>query len=113
MTRQIQIRTLALAATLLAPMVLWIAPAQWVEGGPTICLYRNLLGVHCPGCGMTRAFYHMAHADFAAAIGYNKLVVIAFPLAVAIWGVWIKRQLVALRGLFPAGAVRTRKGDPR
>ena len=35
------------------------------------CVYRFLLGVRCPGCGMTRALAAALRLDFAAAFGYH------------------------------------------
>jgi hypothetical protein len=55
-------------------------PFEFIEGGPTICVFKNLLGIECPGCGMTRAFSCILHGDLVAAISYNRLVAIVFPL---------------------------------
>jgi hypothetical protein len=57
-----------------------IIPTGFIEHGPTICVFKNLLGVECPGCGMTRAFSCILHGDPVAAISYNRLVVVVFPL---------------------------------
>ena len=74
--------------------VLALIPMRWLEAAPSICLFRNLLGVRCPGCGMTRAFSALLHADLHSALAYNKLVFVVFPLvcgllvhdaAVVIW----------------------------
>ena len=31
---------------------------------PPTCLTRELTGIDCPGCGLTRSFVHLAHGDF-------------------------------------------------
>lgn len=51
------------------------------------CLFHLLTGLHCPGCGATRALHRLAHGDFNAALKLNALVVLGLPLifAVAIW----------------------------
>ncbi|MBW2261523.1 MAG: DUF2752 domain-containing protein [Deltaproteobacteria bacterium] len=41
--------------------------------GFTICPFRNFTGLPCPGCGMTRAFHHLVHLEFAEAAAYNIL----------------------------------------
>ena len=57
-----------------------IIPFEIIEGGPAICVFKNLLGIECPGCGMTRAFSCIMHGDLIAAVSYNRLVIIVFPL---------------------------------
>ena len=56
-----------------------LTPVAWLEKMPSVCLYWNLLGVHCPGCGMTRAISALLHADLNRALGYNPLVMVVFP----------------------------------
>ena len=38
---------------------------------PSVCMFKNLTGLDCPGCGLSRAFICIAHGDMAAAWGYN------------------------------------------
>jgi hypothetical protein len=61
-----------------------LMPTAWLERSPSVCLYWNVFGVHCPGCGMTRAFSALLHADFARALSFNKLVVVVFPAVVGV-----------------------------
>ena len=44
------------------------------------CLFHSLTGLHCPGCGSTRAFFHIARGEPLAAVGSNPLLVLALPL---------------------------------
>ena len=46
-----------------------------MEKGPVLCLWRNLFGVKCFGCGMTRAVCEVAHGHLALAMQQNKLVI--------------------------------------
>lgn len=39
---------------------------------PSMCGFRNLTGVGCPGCGLTRSFAFMAHGDLVQAFSMNK-----------------------------------------
>ncbi len=48
-----------------------------VKLGITIpCLFYQITGFQCPGCGNTRAAMALLRLDFAGAFGYNQL----FPL---------------------------------
>lgn len=69
-----------LACYLALPVLLYCIPLERVLHGHSVCLFRNLLGTECYGCGMTRALFSLLHLDFVAAWGYNRLVVIAAPL---------------------------------
>src|SRR5205809_6554685 len=77
--------TLLLRVYLLAPMALMMLPISVFESSPSICLFRSLFGMHCPGCGMTRAVVCVLHADFARAWSYNKMVIVVFPLLSWSW----------------------------
>jgi hypothetical protein len=47
-----------------------------------LCPFRALTGAPCPGCGALRATNRLLHADFAAALGYNALLVLMLPVLV-------------------------------
>ena len=68
-------------------------PTSWLTSLPPICVYRNLFGVECPSCGLTRAFSSVLHGQLSAAWNYNHLVVIAFP-ALAVVAVRNVRSLL-------------------
>ena len=76
--RMLHIGRIAVFAGVL--VFLSIIPFEIIEGGPTICVFKNLLGIECPGCGMTRAFSCIMHGDLIAAVSYNRLVIIVFPV---------------------------------
>lgn len=39
----------------------------------SLCVFRNVTGLPCPGCGMTRGFVAMGHGHLADAWRYNRL----------------------------------------
>ena len=51
-------------------------------GNPLICVFYQLTGLYCPGCGSGRASVALLHLDFAAALGYNLLYVLLLPFIV-------------------------------
>jgi len=70
---------------LLLPLVFLLVPTSWFESRRSICLIRNVLGINCPGCGMTRAISCIFHGNFKSALQYNKLVVVVLPLLCYTW----------------------------
>lgn len=45
------------------------------------CLFHKLTGLHCPGCGMTRAAHAMFHGDIAGAFRFNPVGMVLLPVA--------------------------------
>ena len=45
------------------------------------CLFRTLLHIPCPGCGMTRAVVSLLHLEFPTAFSYHPMV-FALPVMV-------------------------------
>lgn len=45
------------------------------------CVFKELLGISCPGCGLTRSFRAIINLDFNGAIKYN---ILGIPLFVSI-----------------------------
>ena len=74
----------------LLPAFVYLIPLEWLfDEGYTLCLFHNLTGQECWGCGMTRALASVAYLDFEAAWGYNRVVVVVAPLLLYIWLKWI------------------------
>jgi len=79
--------TMKITFALSAPAVLFMYPQESLTGlsGRSLCVFKNLTGRPCPGCGMTRAFVSIAHGDISTAWSYNKASFAAFPLACWLW----------------------------
>ena len=43
------------------------------------CLFHRVTGLHCPGCGATRAAHFLLHGDWKAALRHNALFVAGLP----------------------------------
>ncbi|MEU0222922.1 DUF2752 domain-containing protein [Streptomyces sp. NPDC006284] len=52
------------------------------------CPFRFVTGLLCPACGGTRMTYDLMHGHFAAAWLDNRALLLAAPLALALWGRW-------------------------
>jgi len=59
----------------------------------TICAFKNLTGLPCPGCGLTHSFCALAKGDIGDAFLFNAL---GPPLFVALFLLWIRSVFVLL-----------------
>ncbi len=60
-----------LASVMLSPST--EAVFLWGWEVPPLCLYSNLFGVECFGCGLTRSFTYMGHGDIHGAFALHAL----------------------------------------
>ena len=73
---------------LFGPLILPFISLDWLESGNTICVYKNLTGRECFGCGTTRSIVAISQLEFSKAFAFNRLVAVIMPL---LFFVWIKR----------------------
>ena len=52
--------------------------------GIPMCAMRDVVGLPCPGCGLTRSFIHLAHGDPRGAAVMNPFGLLLFPIAAGI-----------------------------
>ncbi|HYV06628.1 MAG TPA: DUF2752 domain-containing protein [Blastocatellia bacterium] len=57
----------------------------------TICGFKNLTGLPCPGCGLTHSFCALGKGDLLSAVAFNALGPLLF-LALAL--IWVRAALV-------------------
>lgn len=55
---------------------------------PSLCPSRALLGLPCPGCGMTRALAALLRGDFAAAFAFHPWAFALAAQAALGWVAW-------------------------
>jgi hypothetical protein len=48
-----------------------------------ICPMAGVLGIPCPGCGLTRATLALLHGDFRRALGFHPLAPVIAPVFIA------------------------------
>lgn len=75
-----------LCGLFLLPFLLYFVSLDNLDGKSSICLIKNIFGVECWGCGITKAVIAAIQFDFARAYHYNKLIIIVMPLIVYLWG---------------------------
>ncbi|HXG65970.1 MAG TPA: DUF2752 domain-containing protein [Blastocatellia bacterium] len=62
-------------------------PADTDPNGPyfTICGFKNVTGLPCPGCGLTHSFCALGKGDLALAFAFNLLGPPLFLLLMLLW----------------------------
>jgi hypothetical protein len=51
----------------------------------TICVFKRLTGMPCPGCGLTHSFCALGHGDLKAGFAFNLLGPPLFVCAALLW----------------------------
>ena len=74
-----------LCGLILGLAILYSAPPERNRFAPP-CLFHKMTGLHCPGCGATRAVYALLHLQPLEALQKNAVFVLALPFLV-VWGV--------------------------
>ncbi|MBC8031970.1 MAG: DUF2752 domain-containing protein [Pyrinomonadaceae bacterium] len=47
-----------------------------------ICLFREMTGFACPGCGSTRGMHALLHGDVLTAFKFNPFMMLALPFLI-------------------------------
>jgi len=45
-----------------------------------VCLFHQVTGLDCPGCGSLRALHELLHGNLAAALHFNAFLVLSLPV---------------------------------
>ena len=66
------------------------------------CIFHALTGLECPGCGATRALYHLLHGRIVEALRFNALFIIFSPMltiagAAEATAIWNRRTVNVIR----------------
>jgi hypothetical protein len=79
MIGNVHLLRLAAAVTVLAAFA--AIPTRVLANLPVMCVWRTLLHLECPGCGMTRALSSAMHGHLYEAVAYNRGVVLVLAAA--------------------------------
>ena len=95
-------------AALSGAFTLAYALANWISlPAVPLCGFKRLLGLPCPGCGMTRAVIHLADADLVTSFYYHPLGVFLGAAALA---ALVGALIGIVRGRDPAWELLERRG---
>jgi hypothetical protein len=59
---------------------------------PAICLLKNITGIPCPSCGVTRSVISLLNGDLSSAVSVNPLGVLLF-IMIVLTPLWIVYDL--------------------
>jgi hypothetical protein len=73
-------------------VLFWFNPAEWRFFPP--CMFHQLTGLNCPGCGLTRALHELLRGHLAAAFRDHALLVLSLPWLgwLAVRYIWLRRR---------------------
>ncbi|MBK5333311.1 MAG: DUF2752 domain-containing protein [Ilumatobacteraceae bacterium] len=70
------------------------------------CVFHQMTGLWCPGCGLTRGTYQLLPGHVGAALGYNIFTPLALAAIVAVWFAWLRVSWGAVPMRLPKRAGR-------
>ena len=65
------------------------------DGNLPKCIFHELTGLYCPGCGGQRSLHALLHGRILTAINYNFLFVLLIPLLVYFMFIFISGKKYA------------------
>jgi hypothetical protein len=73
-----------------AAIFLWLGAARRLPPGDALvpCAVRALIGMPCPGCGMTRALLALGRGEIGVALALHPLSPLVAAEAAALWILW-------------------------
>ena len=77
-------------AALGAAILFWFDPSQY--SFYPHCIFHQVTGYLCPGCGGLRAMHQLLHGNLASAWHFNALLVVSLPLLILWRGVMLWRR---------------------
>lgn len=70
------------------------------------CVFHQMTGLWCPGCGLTRGTYQLLHGHLWAAVSDNIFTPLAVAALVAAWFAWLRVSWGAAPIRLPKPAAR-------
>jgi hypothetical protein len=62
------------------PIVIWFVNYNSSDNDFSFCVFKNIFGIKCYGCGLTRGLSALLHLKFQKMYELNKLNIITIPL---------------------------------
>lgn len=62
-----------------AALILFFCDPGQVPIYPT-CMFHQITGLDCPGCGSLRALHHLLHGEVGTALRFNAFLILSLPI---------------------------------
>ena len=79
MQKKLRVRKLVLFLSFLCLAGILYIFVWHLTGWGLPCVFKELMHLQCPGCGVTRMFFSLLKFDLAEAFRYNKGILLALP----------------------------------
>ena len=76
----------AAAAMVAAAVLLYLYFTAEGAGAGIPCVFHQVTGLYCSGCGASRALRSVLHFDFYQALRYNAVLTVALPFIAVYFG---------------------------
>ncbi|MBI3651534.1 MAG: DUF2752 domain-containing protein [Acidobacteria bacterium] len=93
---------LGMSAVILTSIIYKPTPVNAGDEYFTICGFKNLTGLPCPGCGLTHSFCEIGKGHLASALNWNWL---GLPLFILMVLVWLQSLFILTNRVKPAWAL--------
>ncbi len=85
---------LKLVLFLIIPIIFWLINYKSVDNDFSFCLFKNIWGIKCYGCGLSRGISAVLHLKLEEAYKLNRINLISIPI---IFIIYIKSLLKLLK----------------
>jgi len=67
------------------PIVIWFVDYNANDNGFSFCLFKNIFGIKCYGCGVARGLSALLHLKFHRVYELNNLNIISIPILIYLY----------------------------
>ena len=76
---------LKLILFLIIPILFWFIDYKSTDNDFSFCLVKNIWGINCYGCGLSRGISALLHLKFEEALKLNKVNLFSIPIIFLIY----------------------------
>ncbi len=80
-------------ASFLSIVLVAVVVTPFDSADVTLCVIKNVTGLPCAGCGLTRAFVYLMHGNIQSAVKHNPLII---PVGLLLVLYFLRSALLAI-----------------